>query len=126
MQKEGKEKGKKSKMVPLITVTEGVEEESKGRNRTKEAVHFVDEKFSTKELWKSVEGYIGASYELDIVENIYVHGDGGQWIKNGLENFSNVKRLMDGFHLEKRLKEAAGRFPNRNLRRRNQRSDRRG
>ena len=70
-------------------------------------MHFVDEKFSTKELWKSVEGYIGASYELDIVENIYVHGDGGQWIKNGLENFSNVKRLMDGFHLEKRLKEAA-------------------
>ncbi len=66
MQKEGKEKGKKSKMVPLITVAEGVEEESKGRNRTKEAVHFVDEKFSTKELWKSVEGYIGASYELDI------------------------------------------------------------
>ena len=118
MQKEGKEKGKKSKMVPLITVTEGVEEESKGRNRTKEAVHFVDEKFSTKELWKSVEGYIGASYELDIVENIYVHGDGGQWIKNGLENFSNVKRLMDGFHLEKRLKEAASRFPNRKLRRR--------
>ncbi len=47
-----------------------------------------------------------------------MHGDGGQWIKNGLENFSNVKRLMDGFHLEKRLKEAAGRFPNRNLRRR--------
>lgn len=32
------------------------------------------------------------------------------------ENFSNVKRLMDGFHLEKRLKEAASRFPNRKLR----------
>lgn len=118
MQKEGKEKGKKSRVVPLVMVTEGVEKESKGRNRTKEAMHFVDEKFSTKELWKSVEGYIGASYELEALENIYVHGDGGRWIKNGLENFPNVRRLMDGFHLEKKLKEAASRFPNRNLRRR--------
>ena len=55
MQKECKEKGKKIRAVPLVTVTEGVEKESKGRNRTKEAMHFVDEKFNTKELWKSVE-----------------------------------------------------------------------
>ena len=53
MQKEGKEKGKKSKMVPLITVTEGVEEESKGRNRTKEAVHFVDEKLAQRNCGKA-------------------------------------------------------------------------
>ena len=51
MQKECKEKGKKIRAVPLVTVTEGVEKESKGRNRTKEAMHFVDEKFNTKELW---------------------------------------------------------------------------
>ena len=118
MQKECKEKGKKIRAVPLVTVTEGVEKESKGRNRTKEAMHFVDEKFNTKELWKSVEGYIGSTYDTDVLEKIYLHADGGRWINNGLEKFSNVRRVMDGFHLEKKLKEAGRRFPNRNLKNR--------
>lgn len=118
MQREGKTKGKKSRMVPLVTVTEGVEEESKGRNRTINAMHFVDENFDTKALWKSVEGYIGASYDIESIEKIYIHADGGKWITNGLESFSNVTRVMDGFHLEKRLKEVSRNFPGSNLRQR--------
>ena len=118
MQREGRAKGKKSRMVPLVTVTEGVEEESKGRNRTRNAMHFVDENFDTKALWKSVEGYIGASYDIESIEKIYIHADGGKWITNGLESFSNVTRVMDGFHLEKRLKEVSRKFPGSNLRQR--------
>ena len=118
MQREGKTKGKKSRMVPLVTVTEGIEEESKGRNRTINAMHFVDENFDTKALWKSVEGYIGASYDIESIEKIYIHADGGKWITNGLESFSNVTRVMDGFHLEKRLKEVSRKFPGSNLRQR--------
>ena len=118
MQREGKTKGKKSRMVPLVTVTEGVEEESKGRNRTINAMHFVDENFDTKALWKSVEGYIGASYDIESIERIYIHADGGKWITNGLASFSNVTRVMDGFHLEKRLKEVSRKFPGSNLRQR--------
>ena len=118
MQREGKTKGKKSRMVPLVTVTEGVEEESKGRNRTINAMHFVDENFDTKALWKSVEGYIGASYDIESIERIYIHADGGKWIASGLASFSNVTRVMDGFHLEKRLKEVSSKFPGSNLRQR--------
>ena len=118
MQREGKTKGKKSRMVPLVTVTEGVEEESKGRSRTINAMHFVDENFDTKALWKSVEGYIGASYDIESIEKIYIHADGGKWITNGLASFSNVTRVMDGFHLEKRLKEVSRKFPGSNLRQR--------
>ena len=118
MQREGRAKGKKSRMVPLVTVTEGIEKESKGRNRTRNAMHFVDENFDTKALWKSVEGYIGSTYDTDVLEKIYLHADGGRWINNGLEKFSNVRRVMDGFHLEKKLKEAGRRFPNRNLKNR--------
>lgn len=118
MQREGRAKGKKSRMVPLVTVTEGVEEESKGRNRTINAMHFVDENFDTKALWKSVEGYIGASYDIESIERIYIHADGGKWITNGLASFSNVTRVMDGFHLEKRLKEVSRNFPGSNLRQR--------
>ena len=118
MQREGKTKGKKSRMVPLVTVTEGVEEESKGRNRTINAMHFVDENFDTKALWKSVEGYIGASYDIESIEMIYIHADGGKWIASGLASFSNVTRVMDGFHLEKRLKEVSRNFPGSILRQR--------
>lgn len=115
MQREGKTKGKKSRMVPLVTVTEGIEKESKGRNRTRNAMHFVDENFDTKALWKSVEGYIGASYDIESIEKIYIHADGGKWIASGLASFSNVTRVMDGFHLEKRLKEVSRKFPGSNL-----------
>ena len=118
MQREGRAKGKKSRMVPLVTVTEGIEKESKGRNRTRNAMHFVDENFDTKALWKSVEGYIGAAYDVESIEKIYIHADGGKWITNGLESFSNVTRVMDGFHLEKRLKEVSRKFPGSNLRQR--------
>lgn len=115
MQREGRAKGKKSRMVPLVTVTEGIEKESKGRNRTRNAMHFVDENFDTKALWKSVEGYIGASYDIESIEKIYIHADGGKWIASGLASFSNVTRVMDGFHLEKRLKEVSRKFPGSNL-----------
>lgn len=118
MQREGRAKGKKSRMVPLVTVTEGVEEESKGRSRTINAMHFVDENFDTKALWKSVEGYIGAAYDIESIEKIYIHADGGKWIASGLASFSNVTRVMDGFHLEKRLKEVSRKFPGSNLRQR--------
>ncbi len=74
-------------------------------------MHFVDENFDTKALWKSVEGYIGASYDIESVERIYIHADGGKWIASGLASFSNVTRVMDGFHLEKRLKEVSREFP---------------
>ena len=118
MQREGRAKGKKSRMVPLVTVTEGIEAGSKGRNRTRNAMHFVDENFDAKALWKSVEGYIGAAYDVESIEKIYIHADGGKWITNGLESFSNVTRVMDGFHLEKRLKEVSRKFPGSNLRQR--------
>ena len=115
LQKEHKEKGKKSKVVPLVTVTEGVQEAGKGRRQTKAAMHFVDEKFDTKALWRSVEGYIEATYDMESLKRIYLHADGGKWIKSGLENFTKVIRVMDEFHLEKMLKKAAGRFPKRRL-----------
>ena len=77
MQKPGKKKGKQSKMIPLVTVTEGMYEQSKGRNRTINPMHFADEGFDTKRLWKTTEGYIGKAYELEKIEKVYIHGDSG-------------------------------------------------
>ena len=116
MQKPNKERGKKNKIVPLVTVTEGTEKESGRRNRTIEAMHFVNEKFDTKELWKSVEGYIDKSYDIEKLRKIYVHGDGGQWIRNGLEELAQTKHIMDGYHFFKELRKVSEIVPSRNVR----------
>ena len=116
LQKPGKEKGKKNKAVPLVTVTEGTVNISKGRNATLDPMHFVDEKMDSKGLWSSVEGYIGKVYDLEELEAVRIHGDGGAWIKNGLENFANAEHVLDGYHLQKYLRSVSNRFPGRSVR----------
>ena len=115
MQKPNKGRGKKNRIVPLVTVTEGTVMESERRNRTVEPMHFVDEKFDTKELWKSVEGYIDRRYDTEKIRKIYVHGDGGQWIRNGLEAFTQTEHIMDGYHFFKALREICNILPKRNV-----------
>ena len=103
LQKPNKAKGKCNQQVPIVTVTEGIDE-SKARHKIVEAVNFVDEEFSSKRLWGDVDAYINARYDPECLEKIYLHADGGSWIKNGLENYPNVVHVMDEFHIEKSLK----------------------
>lgn len=116
MQKPGKQRGKKSQIVPLVTVTEGTLAVSERRNKTIGTMRFVDEEMDTKRLWKKVEGYIGGAYESETLEKIYVHGDGGRWIKNSLGAWKQTVHVMDGYHFEKRLKDISKRFPKKNVR----------
>lgn len=115
LQKPGKERGKKNKVVPLVTVTEGTVKVSNRRNATINPVHFVDEQMDTKDLWASVEGYIEKAYDLEVLEEIRLHSDGGKWIKSGLENFPNVVRAMDKWHLERDLRAVSRKFPNQHV-----------
>lgn len=116
MQKRSKACGSRNQMVPLITTAEGIRKVGERRNETIRPRRFVEESLSGKELWKTVEGYIGANYDENVLETIYVHGDGGNWIKNGLENYPQVIHVMDGYHFEKRLKSLSLIFPQRNVR----------
>ena len=116
MQKPGKERGKQNQIVPLVTVTEGTQSIGNRRNKTIEPMHFVDEEQSAKELWKSVEGYLARAYDVEQIEEIYIHADGGKWVKNGLESFPNVIHVMDGYHFFKELRSLARKFPQRNVR----------
>ena len=116
MQRPEKQRGKKNQILPLVTVGEGVRHVSARRNATINPMHFVDENFDTKELWKSVAGYIGAAYEISKIKKIYLHGDGGRWIGNGLSDFAQVEHVMDTFHFSKRLRTLCKAFPERNVR----------
>ena len=103
-------------MVPLGTVTEGTRPVGSRRNSTIEPMHFVDEEQSSKQLWKSVEGYMARAYDVEQIDKIYIHGDGVKWRRSGLETFRNVVHVMDGYHFFKRLKGVARKFPERNVR----------
>lgn len=116
MQKAGKVKGKENRMVPLVTVTEGTVPVGKRRNQTIKPMHFVDENQSASNLWKAVEGYIEKAYDIKQIEDIYIHADGGKWIKNGLETLPQTKYVMDGYHFFKEVKKISKRFPKRNVR----------
>lgn len=117
MQQPNKKKGKKGQMVPLVIVTEGINTESQ-RHYTENPMSFVDEEFDTKSLWKTVSGYIGKAYNVESLERICLHADGGTWIKNGLEEYSQTVHVIDGFHFERDLKRIAANFQGRNIRQR--------
>lgn len=116
MQKPKKEKGKKNKQLPLVTVTEGIECNGTNRNRTIGKMHFVD--INAKEVWKSVEGYLYKTYNLEKTDGIYIHGDGAKWIRHGLEDMANTYHVLDGYHLKKRLRDIAKKFPKKNMKKR--------
>lgn len=117
MQRPNKEKGKKGQMVPLVTVTEGINMEG-NRHYTENPMSFVDEEFDTKKLWKTVSGYIGKAYKVESLERIWLHADGGTWIKNGLAEYSQTIHVIDGFHFERDLKQIASNFQGKNIRQR--------
>ncbi len=117
LQKPNKEKGKKGQIVPLIVVTEGISAAGK-RHHTQNPVSFVDEAFDRKRLWQTVSGYIGKAYDVEHLEKIYLHADGGGWISHGLEEYSQTVHVIDEFHVERELKKVAANFRGRNLRQR--------
>ena len=104
----------KNRMVPLITLSEGIREVHKGRNVLVNPVHFTSTMKETKEAWETVGGYISQAYEENQIKKVYLHGDGAAWIKQGIEELGRCSYVMDGFHFEKHLKRAAAAFPKQN------------
>ncbi len=78
----------------------------------------MEETFHTGKLWKEVSGYLSQTYEAGELEKIWVHGDGGGRIQNGLEEFAQTRHVMDGFHWERELKRFSRKFPKKNVKQR--------
>lgn len=60
------------------------------------------------DLWEEVLTYIENTYELDKVKNIYILGDGANWIKTGLEWLPKSRNVLDKFHLMKAVNGIVG------------------
>ena len=60
------------------------------------------------DLWEEVLTYIDKTYDLKKVKNIYILGDGANWIKTGLEWIPGSINVLDKFHLMKAVNGIVG------------------
>ena len=55
----------------------------------------------TKELWQEVFDFIAENYDEDVLEKIYINGDGADWIRTGAGMHAKARFVLDRFHMHK-------------------------
>lgn len=93
-----------SRIVPLVSVYEGIERTGK-RGICKNVFHCSEFGKKTEDLWEEVLTEMERRYDLTNTR-IYLHGDGAPWIKTGLEWLPNSVFVLDRYHINKALKGA--------------------
>lgn len=102
-----KVKGSKKKTVTrLAYIHEGIEENPR-RHLTNPKFFTTVEKSSEK-FWYEIGEYLEANYDVDNIKAIYLSGDGGKWIKGGLDYIDGAIFVLDKFHLYKRITAVTG------------------
>lgn len=95
--------------VKLIYVHEG-KGRGKGRGELKGAFYFASSNTTAEEMWLEVADYIYSKYDVDVIERIFVSGDGASWIRSGIEYLPRAVYVLDKFHQNKYIKQAVGPF----------------
>ena len=60
-----------------------------------------------EKFWTKVADYIEANYDTEALQQIYLTGDGGSWIKGGAKLLNKAKFCMDKYHMMKYINKAA-------------------
>lgn len=55
----------------------------------------------TRKLWQEVFDFIADSYEEEVLEKIYINGDGADWIRTGAGMHGKAHFVLDRFHMHK-------------------------
>lgn len=90
-------------MPKLAYVYEGIRSEN-GRHELVGAKYFgggYEGEEGARRLWEEVYGYIGQAYDEEVLECIYVNGDGAGWIKSGAKAHAAAKFVLDKYHMHK-------------------------
>jgi len=99
--------GRRDSIVKLVTMHESAE--ARG-GRTYLPQRFCIESYNENvdDMWLRVADTISERYGIRDDLKVYIHGDGAEWIKSGLEWITNSKFVLDKYHLNKYLKSASG------------------
>ena len=98
----------KNHIEKVIYVHEGRKSVGKNRMQLKNIRYFVGNiKYANEELWRDVLSYIDDAYDLSKVKEVTVSGDGGTWIKEGVNQIPKSVYYQDKFHIQKYIKKAS-------------------
>ena len=97
-------KNGKNTMVPLVTLTEGIDESNPKRHKLIEPLHIAGYGMDADVFNDQVEACVNEKYDINAIKHIYIHGDGASRIISLGEHFPNACHVLDEFHLEKYLK----------------------
>ena len=92
-------------IVKLVTLHEGTEKENRTRNALVNKISFTPmHKESNSKFWERICMEIEKRYGVREDLKIYIHGDGANWIKSGVEEIPGSEPVLDRFHLEKYIR----------------------
>lgn len=103
------EKGAKKKILPkMIYVHEGMDTDktTKSRKALKNRRYFGGVYKESEDLWLAVTEYIDKQYDIDVIDTIYISGDGATWIREGLNWIPKSRYVLDNYHLHKYITRA--------------------
>lgn len=61
-----------------------------------------------RKFWEEIQNYIEKNYESSELEQVFISGDGGNWIKSGVTYIDRSLYCVDKYHMTKYINAAAG------------------
>lgn len=101
----------KNAQVKLIYVHEGREKEN-GRAKLKNPQYLTwPLNKDTDSLWEHVASYIEDQYDTSALKQLFLSGDGADWIRAGEEWLPGCIPILDGYHVSKALMALTAHMP---------------
>ena len=91
-------------IVPLVTITEGIDTSNPKRHKTVHPIHLAAFGTTTDAFKENVLAVLTERYDLDRIKQINIHADCGSWIRGLQELIPHSRFVLDGYHLEKELR----------------------
>ena len=91
-------------IVPLVTITEGIDVSNPKRHKTIHPIHVAAFNMAPDAFKENVLAILTERYDLDRVKQINIHADCGSWIRGLQELIPHSRLILDGYHLEKELR----------------------
>ncbi len=91
-------------IVPLVTITEGMDISNPKRHKTIHPIHLGAFNMAAEAFKENVLAVLTERYDLDRIKQINIHADCGPWIRGLQELIPHSRLVLDGYHLEKELR----------------------
>ena len=91
-------------IVPLVTITEGMDASNPKRHKTIHPIHVAAFGMTADAFRENVLAVLTERYDLGKVKQINIHADCGTWIQGLQQLLPHSRLVLDGYHLEKELR----------------------